>query len=79
MLHVCRFQKDDLGVIDIKTIQAVIGMVPFPLKTEEEKKPEIRAKYHDCFYVAEKPFFELTIEGFGESGTQENHGGSNGE
>jgi hypothetical protein len=75
-LRVCRFLEDDLSIIDIKTIQAVVGMIPFPLKTEEEKMPELRAKFHDCFYVAEKPFFELTIEGIGESGTEEN-GGSN--
>jgi hypothetical protein len=74
-LRVCRFREDDLSIIDIKTIQAVVRMIPFPLKTEE-KKPELRVKFHDCFYVAEKPFFKLTIEGIGESGTEEN-GGSN--
>ena len=42
-LHVCRFQDDGPSIIDIKSIQAVVGMIPFPLKTEEEKKPEFRA------------------------------------
>lgn len=66
-LRVCRFEQDNLSIIDIKTIQTVVGMIPFPLKTEEEKEPELRARFHDSFYVAEKPFFELTIEGIGES------------
>ncbi|KAM6490213.1 hypothetical protein JOM56_014190, partial [Amanita muscaria] len=67
-LRVCRLQEDAFKVIDIKSIQAVVAMIPFPLKTEEEKEPEVRARYHDCFYVGEKPFFELTIEGMHDNG-----------
>ncbi|KAF8325706.1 hypothetical protein F5887DRAFT_870416, partial [Amanita rubescens] len=28
-LRVCRFREDDLSIIDIKTIQTVVGMIPF--------------------------------------------------
>ncbi|KAF8336139.1 hypothetical protein F5887DRAFT_1071691 [Amanita rubescens] len=66
-LPICRFEEDVLSIIDIKTIQAIVRMIPFPLKTEEEKEPELRAKFHNSFYVAEKPFFELTTEGIRES------------
>ena len=67
MLHICRFKEDVLSIIDIKTIQAIVGMIPFPLKTEEEDEPELRARFHNSFYIAEKPFFKLTIEGIRES------------
>ena len=67
MLHICRFEEDVLSIIDIKTIQAIVRMIPFPLKTEEEEEPELRARFHNSFYITEKPFFELTIEGIRES------------
>ncbi len=38
-------------------------MIPSPLRKDEEEDPEIKESYQNAFYVGEKPFFELTIEG----------------
>ena len=58
-------------VINIKTIQSVIVMIPFPLRREEEDIPAIRSGYANSFYIREKPFFELTIKGKDDEDTDE--------
>ncbi|KAF8340204.1 hypothetical protein F5887DRAFT_888747 [Amanita rubescens] len=68
-LHVCQRQENTFYVIDIKSIQSVVAMIPFPLKKEEEDVPAIKDSYKNTFYVGEKPFFELTIEGNDDNGS----------
>lgn len=66
-LYVCQaLEEDRLKVIDVKMIQSVVAMIPFPLKEEEETQPEIKERFENHFYVAEKPFFDLSIEGNAE-------------
>ncbi|KAF8337291.1 hypothetical protein F5887DRAFT_890610 [Amanita rubescens] len=58
-LYVCQLRENVLNVINVKTIQSVVAMIPFPLRREEA----VEESYQNFFYVGEKPFFELTIEG----------------
>ena len=62
-LCVCQPRENVFHVVDVKTIQSVVAMIPFPLRKEEEDIPAIRSSYQNAFYVGEKPFFKLTIEG----------------
>jgi hypothetical protein len=56
-LYVCKKRgQDELTVVNVKTIQSVVAMIPFPLKADEEGKPD----FIGTFYVAEKPFHDLT-------------------
>ena len=59
-LYVCQPRENVLNVINVKTIQSVVAMIPFPLRGEEA----VQESYQNFFYVGEKPFFELTIEGY---------------
>jgi hypothetical protein len=50
-LRVCTYLgSQDLRVINATAIEAVIGMIPFPLNHRET----ITQQYSNCFYVAEK-------------------------
>ncbi|KIL69012.1 hypothetical protein M378DRAFT_70434 [Amanita muscaria Koide BX008] len=45
-----------LRVIDPKSIESVVAMVPFALKEEEENNQTFIRKYKDCMCMIEKPF-----------------------
>lgn len=61
-LRACKYTGDlSLVVVDTTTILSVISMPPLPLTTTENKSPQLREKYQDFYYVAEKPFLE-TVE-----------------
>ena len=62
-LCICQPRENGFYVIDVKAIQSVVAMIPFPLRREEEAIPAIKSSYQNAFYVGEKPFFELMIEG----------------
>ena len=60
-LWVCqRARAQDYQLINVKNIQSVVAMVPFPLSDAESSTPAIKAKYGDSFYVAEKPFLPIS-------------------
>jgi hypothetical protein len=66
-LYVCRpLDEECLKVIDVKSIQSVVAMIPFPLKKEEESQPAIKEKFKNHVYVGEKLFFDLSLEGNAE-------------
>ena len=55
-LYVARYLgKQALKIINVRSIQSVIGMVPFMLSEPEEQNEEICAKYSQCYFVAENP------------------------
>lgn len=60
-LRVCRhIGNRNLRVINVESIKTVVGMVPFPLTTQEEQDPQMRSHYQDCYFVAEKMVLEMT-------------------
>ena len=63
MLCVCQPWGDVFHVINVKTIQSVVTMIPFPLRKEEEDIPAIRSSYQNAFYVGEKPFLSSRLKG----------------
>ncbi|TFK66327.1 hypothetical protein BDN72DRAFT_772154 [Pluteus cervinus] len=62
-LRVCRHNGvKNLHVIDVKAIDSVIGMIPFPL-TDAERSDAVKVRtYTDCYYVAEKLVIEKLDE-----------------
>jgi hypothetical protein len=60
-LYACK-RQDQLRTINVKTIQAVVGMPPLPLTPEEESAQHL---LNYCF-VAENPFYDLTAGGIDE-------------
>ena len=63
-LYVCKkLGEDGLMVIDVKTIQGVVAMIPFPLKVGEE---DLKPNLINTFYMAEKPFHDLTEDAIEE-------------
>ena len=59
-LSVVRYQgKQALRVINILSIKSLIGMVPIVLSADEAQDNSLRAKYSQCFFVAEKPFNDI--------------------
>ena len=60
-LWVCqRARAQDYQLIDIQNIQSVVAMIPFPLSHAELNNPEIKVKYSESFYVAEKLFLPIS-------------------
>jgi U3 small nucleolar RNA-associated protein 14 len=60
-LWVCqRAHAQDYRLINVKTIQSIVAMIPFPLSDVENNTPAIKSKYANSFYVAEKPFLPIS-------------------
>ncbi|KAM6500225.1 hypothetical protein JOM56_003239 [Amanita muscaria] len=58
-LYVCeRLDEHQMMVIDIKSIQSVVAMIPFPLRPEESNQG-----LENHFFMVEKPFHDLTADG----------------
>ncbi len=47
--------KEALEIVNVQSIQSVVGMIPFMLSELEEQDEEICAKYNQCYFVAENP------------------------
>ncbi|KIL55197.1 hypothetical protein M378DRAFT_91264 [Amanita muscaria Koide BX008] len=58
-LYVCeRLNEHQMTVIDVKSIQSVVAMIPFPLRPEEANQG-----LENHFFMVEKPFHDLTADG----------------
>ena len=58
-LYVCeRLEEHQIVVIDVKSIQSVVAMIPFPLRPEESNQG-----LENHFFMVEKPFHDLTADG----------------
>jgi hypothetical protein len=51
--------KRALGIVTIKSIHSVVGMIPFILSDTENANAEIHAKFATCYFVSEKPFLDF--------------------
>lgn len=55
-LHVCKhLGHHGRRVVNAKSIQSLVAMIPFPLTVEEARNPDICTTHTNCFYVGEKP------------------------
>ena len=55
MIYICQpLDEECLKVINVKSIQLVVAMIPFPFKKEEETQPAIKEKFKNHVYVGKK-------------------------
>jgi hypothetical protein len=54
-LVVCKYMGvHRMCVIDVKSICALVAMIPYPLTQDELQQPELCSKFPNCYYVGEK-------------------------
>ena len=67
-LNVCHYQGyNDLHVVDVRSIQSLIAMVPFPTTPDEAAQN----KYAESYYIVEKLFLASNIVGRQQEGASE--------